>query len=57
MQTEPIERKFVRPGLISEHLKCPICLDVFAEATRLFCGYGFIRSSGIHFAKDAYEII
>lgn len=34
-----LERKFAKPTLISKHLYCPICIEVYLDATRLFCGY------------------
>ena len=34
-----ISRKFVKLSVISDHLKCPICLDVYMAPMRLFCGY------------------
>ena len=33
-----IERKFTKPAEISKHLFCPICIEVFLDPTRLFCG-------------------
>lgn len=38
MKNIAIERKFVKPSSISEYLKCPICLDVYRDAVRLYCG-------------------
>lgn len=51
-----IERKFVKPSSISDHLKCPICFDVYHDAMRLYCGYIF-WDKVIHFVMNAWNLI
>ena len=38
MTTIP-KREFAKPTQISKHLFCPICIEVFTNPYRLFCGY------------------
>ncbi len=39
-----IERKFVNESLISKHIKCTICCEVFDDPKRIDCAHTFCHN-------------
>ena len=52
-QIEKIPRNFVKNSLISKHLICTICQEVFDDPKRIDCGHTFCSSCILQWASKS----